>query len=81
MPTREHKSIEHLVRKQREWRDQCWNLIASENTPSPAVARCCLLISRTGIEITRVAILVPGNILEIATSSSEKTLKEELGQL
>jgi len=38
----DHKSIEDLVRQQQEWRDQCWNLIASENTPSPAVAALLL---------------------------------------
>jgi len=33
-----HKSIQELVREHQRWRDQCWNLIASENVTSPAVA-------------------------------------------
>lgn len=33
-----HNSIQELVRQQQLWRDQCWNLIASENVSSPAVA-------------------------------------------
>jgi glycine hydroxymethyltransferase len=38
MHSPERKSIQELVRQQQLWRDQCWNLIASENVPSPAVA-------------------------------------------
>src|SRR6516225_8111548 len=38
MALRVYESTKELVEEHRRWRDQCWNLIASENVTSPAVA-------------------------------------------